>query len=167
MSHINDAVHGFYHIDWKEALLDGSLLTSHYDVALGAGASAFVGFITGPSPVILQSRGVDTDSDLYHLEIFQGGAYSAGAALDQHRRNLVFDTTAGLFSDLKGGITIDTPGTSIFHVEVLGVKNLITTDVSEAPSFIFEANTTYYYLLRNDSAQSRDYHFRLTHSRFN
>lgn len=166
MSHINDSLHDFYHIDWKQGLVDGSLLTSHYDVTLGAAAQAFLGFTTGPDPVILQSRGVDTDSDLYYTEIFEGGAYSLGTALDQHRRNRLVDNTVGMFSDISGGVTIDTPGVSIFTVSVLGVKNVVVSDVSEAPSFIFKPSTVYYYLLRNDSAQARDYHFRLTHSKY-
>ena len=166
MSHINDSLHDFYHIDWKQGLVDGSLLTSHYDVTLAAAASAFIGFTTGPDPVVLQSRIVDTDSDLYYIEIFEGGAYSVGAALDQHRRNLIRDNTVGMFLDLRGGVTIDTPGASVFTVNVLGVKNIVASDVTEAPSFIFKPSTVYYYLLRNDSAQSRDFHFRLTHSKF-
>ena len=164
MSSFNDGQVAHYALDKNVIVrLGGMHLSDQIALTIAAAGTRSVAFTIGSKAVLLARFGITTDSANTSVELFEGGAFSAGSAkttVNVDRTSNRTDSPVSAFSD---GATIDTPGTHLASGQVYGGGSGANTQIvsGSGGGFILKPLTTYYITIVNNDGSLKNYEWEI------
>lgn len=160
-THTNDSKAEYYSRSIAHKNAHGHLWRAwELRINLAPAATYYAGMTTGVKQIELERFSVASDTEDSNINIYEGGAWSGGSALEitclNRHLNLVLPAVSA-----GSGVNIDTPGVLIMPDVYRGQTGIFNEDQNSSliddVTIIFRASESYYFEIVNNDASARDY----------